>query len=88
MSEDEKLECACVSRRQMLVGTGVLAASTALMQFGGLLRSAEAKDGSSEKWPWPYEKLDPAKTAQIAYEEWYRIFCGGAVINSVFSQLR
>ena len=28
------------------------------------------------------------KTAEIAYEEWYRVFCGAAVINSIFSQLR
>lgn len=88
MSMDEKMECPCVSRRQMLIGTGVLAASTALMQFGGLLTSAQAKDGSTEKWPWPYEKLDPQKTAEIAYEEWYRVFCGAGVINSVVSQLR
>jgi len=88
MSKDEKMECECVSRRQVLIGTGVLAASTALMQFGGLLTSAQAKDGSSEKWPWPYEKLDPAKTAELAYQEWYRVFCGAAVISSVFTQLR
>ena len=42
----------------------------------------------SEKWPWPYVKLDPDKTAEIAYNEWYRVFCGAAVINSVFGQLR
>ena len=88
MSTDEKMECQCVSRRQVLIGSGVLAASTALMQFGGLLTSAHAKDGSTEKWPWPYEKLDPTKTAELAYEEWYRVFCGAAVINSVITQLR
>jgi hypothetical protein len=44
--------------------------------------------GTTEKWPWPYVKLDPERTAEIAYNEWYRIFCGGAVISSVFSQLR
>ena len=88
MKNDENMESKGVSRRQMMIGTGALAASVAMVQFGGLLKSAEAKDGSTEKWPWPYEKLDPAKTAEIAYEEWYRVFCGAAVINSVFSQLR
>ena len=53
-----------------------------------MLQSATAKDGPTEKWPWPYEKLDPAKTAEICYNEWYRVFCGCAVINSVFNQLR
>lgn len=52
------------------------------------MKSAHATDGKTEKWPWPYEKLDPKTTAEIAYNEWYRVFCGAAVINSVFSQLR
>jgi hypothetical protein len=77
-----------VSRRQVLAGTGALAAGAALSHLGGLVSSASAKDGSTEKWPWPYEKLDPEKTAQLCYEEWYRIFCGGAVISSIFTQLR
>lgn len=88
MTINEDMKESGISRRQMLVGTGFIAASTALMQIGGLLPSAQAKDGSSEKWPWPYEKLDPAKTAELAYQEWYRVFCGAAVISSVFSQLR
>lgn len=50
---------------------------------------AQAQQAASmQKWPWPYEKLDPTITAEIAYQEWYRIFCGGAVISAVFSQLR
>lgn len=80
-----------LSRRQLLVGAGVIAASTAALSFSGLVSSAEAKaeakGGSSKKWPWPYVNLDPATTAEIAYQEWYRVFCGAAVINSVFSQL-
>ncbi len=88
MRVDEKMECNCWSRRQMLIGVGALAAGTTLMQFGGMVKSACAKDGSSENWPWPYEKLDPGTTAELAYQEWYRVFCGGAVISSVFSQLR
>ena len=82
-------DCYNLSRRQMIIGTaGALAAGSALTQFGGLLSSAQAKGGKNEQWPWPYEKLDPAKTAEICYEEWYRVFCGSAVINSVFSQLK
>ncbi len=81
-------DCYNLSRRQMIIGTaGALAAGSALTQFGGLLSSANAKDAKTGKWPWPYEKLDPVKTAEICYEEWYRVFCGCAVINSVFSQL-
>lgn len=82
-----------VSRRGLIVGAGKFAAGAAgiaaLSSGGfGLLTSAEAKDAPVAKWPWPYEKLDPAKTAEIAYNEWYRLFCGGAVISSVFGQLK
>lgn len=76
------------TRRKLLLTTGALAAGAALVQFGGLTRMAEATGGKTEKWPWPYVKLDPAKTAEICYDEWYRVFCGGAVINSVVGQLR
>lgn len=76
------------TRRKVLIGTGALAAGAALTQFGGLVRKAGATGGSTEKWPWPYVKLDPAVTAEICYNEWYRVFCGGAVINSIVGQLR
>jgi hypothetical protein len=84
----EEKDCKDVSRRSMIIGAGVVATSAALAHFGGVLRSAQAKGGSTEKWPWPYVKLDPVKTAEICYEEWYRVFCGGAVINSIVGQLR
>lgn len=76
-----------LSRRSLITGAGAFAIGALLTKFGGVVSKAEAKGGATEKWPWPYEKLDPAKTAEIAYNEWYRIFCGGAVISSVFSQL-
>ncbi|MGC2061789.1 MAG: C-GCAxxG-C-C family protein [Thermodesulfovibrionales bacterium] len=80
---DEKL-----SRRGILKGAAGAAGIAALTMGGlGLFSKAEAKGGSTEKWPWPYVKLDPDKTAELAYNEWYRVFCGAAVINSVFSQL-
>lgn len=81
-----------ITRRSLLTGTGkiaVMGAGIATVSGGlNLFSRAEAKGGPTEKWPWPYKKLDPAKTAEIAYNEWYRIFCGGAVVSSVFSQLR
>jgi hypothetical protein len=76
------------TRRKVLIGTGALAAGAAFAQFGGLVSKAGATGGKTEKWPWPYVKLDPAKTAEICYNEWYRVFCGGAVINSIVGQLR
>lgn len=81
-----------ITRRGLLRGAGTLAIGaagiTAAASGMGFLSKAEAKAGSAGKWPWPYVKLDPEKTAEIAYKEWYRIFCGGAVVSSVFGQLR
>jgi hypothetical protein len=77
-----------VTRRELLTIVGAVGASVAFTSVGGLSSTAEAIGGTTEKWPWPYVKLDPEKTAEIAYNEWYRVFCGAAVINSVFSQLR
>lgn len=85
--ETKKIFDETITRRKLLIGAGKLAVGAAAMT-AVLPGSAVAKDGPTEKWPWPYVKLDPAKTAEIAYNEWYRVFCGAAVINSVFSQLR
>ncbi|BAU22876.1 chain A iron Centre cytochrome C protein [Caldimicrobium thiodismutans] len=77
-----------VSRRDFLIGSGLFSAGLLLSKAFqiDLVTSAEAKM-KTQKWPWPYEKLDPEKTAEIAYNEWYRVFCGAAVISSIFSQL-
>jgi hypothetical protein len=81
-----------ITRRGLLRGAGMLAIGaagiTAAVSGPGLFSLAEAKAGSAGKWPWPYVKLDPEKTAEIAYSEWYRLFCGGAVVSSVFGQLK
>jgi len=92
MEEKEILD-AEMSRRSLLINAGKCAVGvagiTALVSgMPGFVSKAEAVGGTTEKWPWPYVKLDPEKTAEIAYNEWYRVFCGAAVINSVFSQLR
>lgn len=88
MDMEEKMDDKGIARRQLMIGGGALAASAALTHFGGFLNSAGAVGCSFENWPWPYEKLDPTKTAEIAYKEWYRVFCGSAVINSIFGQLK
>ena len=77
-----------LSRRDVLRTTGALAMGGALARVGAIVSKAEAKSVPTEVWPWPYVKLDPGKTAELAYSEWYRIFCGAAVISSVFTQLR
>ncbi len=82
-----------MSRRSLLINVGkcaIGAVGVALVTSTPpkFVSIAEATGGSTEKWPWPYVKLDPEKTAEIAYNEWYRVFCGGAVISSIFGQLR
>jgi hypothetical protein len=81
-----------ISRRSLFIDAAKVAAGAAgVIALGGgigLPSTALAKGGTTEKWPWPYVKLDPEKTAELAYNEWYRVFCGCAVVSSVFSQLR
>lgn len=89
----QKTSGAEMSRRSLLVNAGKCAVGVAgitaiASALPGLVSKAEAVGGTTEKWPWPYVKLDPEKTAELAYNEWYRVFCGAAVINAIFSQLR
>ena len=86
--KDEDKGCKDVTRRSVIIGAGALATTAALTHLGGAISPAQAKGGSTEKWPWKYVKLDPKKTAEICYNEWYRVFCGCAVISSVMGQLR
>jgi hypothetical protein len=79
----------CLSRRDLFACAGkcALGAAALAASIPGFVGQAQALGGKSEKWPWPYEKLDPQKCADTAYKEWYRVFCGAAVINSVFGPL-
>jgi hypothetical protein len=91
--ENNELNETTMTRRSLLIGTGkcalgAIGIGTLATALTGFPSKAEATGGTTEKWPWPYVKLDPEKTAELAYQEWYRVFCGAAVINSVFSQLR
>ncbi|MFH7321593.1 C-GCAxxG-C-C family (seleno)protein [Desulfurivibrio sp. D14AmB] len=76
-----------LDRRKMMVGTGVLTAGLLLTKAGGLLGTAQAKSQMAN-WPWPYVKLDPDETAELAYNEWYRVYCGAGVFSSIFTQLQ
>ncbi len=87
--KDDRQGGMLINRRRMLTIAGALGAGAAIAGPGLFLPRADAATSElAQKWPWPYVKLDPAETAEIAYNEWYRIFCGGAVISGVFTQLR
>ncbi len=85
---DEKLGRRDVLRKAGRYTLGASAIAAVANAVPGMRSEAAAAGGATEKWPWPYVKLDPQKTADIAYDEWYRVFCGAAIVNSVFSQLR
>ncbi|MDZ7641918.1 MAG: C-GCAxxG-C-C family protein [Desulfurivibrio sp.] len=75
-----------VTRRNLLVGGGALAAGALLSKAGGMLGAGEAQAADLKTWPWPYVKLDPDETAEIA-RRMDGAPVGAAVISSVFSQL-
>lgn len=82
-----------MSRRDLLARVGrytlgAAAIGAAASVSPGLAPEALAAGAVTEKWPWPYVKLDPQKTADLAYEEWYRVYCGAAIVSAVFGQLR
>jgi hypothetical protein len=82
-----------LSRRDIISKAGILGVGALIGKFTTQVAQAQnSKLASSishspNKYPWPYVELDPAVTAQIAYEEWYKLWCGGTVIYSIFSQL-
>ena len=86
MENDQQVQC---SRRGFLKGAGVAALGAAGLatMASAAPQVAQAVGMSTQKWPWPYVKLDPEQTAERAYKEWYRVFCGAAVVSSIFGQL-
>lgn len=85
----DRVSGARVGRRDLLVTLGrYTAGASVLTGIAAAGSQAAAAGGATEKWPWPYVKLDPQRTAELAYQEWYRVFCGAAVVNAVFGQLR
>jgi hypothetical protein len=83
MSENNSL-----SRREIIAGVGAMAVGAAFAQLGGIVSKADARGGTAEKWPWPYEKLDPDRVGETSYHAWYEVFCSQAVATGIFEQLR
>jgi hypothetical protein len=85
----EELLAARLGRRSLLEAGRYTVGAAALGAIASAVPGeAAAAGGPTEKWPWPYVKLDPARTADLAYAEWYRVFCGAALVNAIFGQLR
>ena len=65
-----------LSRREVLFGGGMLAASAVAISTSGpgvgLSLRAETRE---TPLPWPYEKIDPQEAGKIAYEGFYEALC-------------
>jgi hypothetical protein len=72
-----------LSRREIIKGTGLVAVGAVLGKLGGMVSNAEAK----AKDKWPYEKIDPEKAAEAAYQSWFDVFCAQATATGLFGQL-
>jgi len=78
-----------ISRRDLLIKGGALAATGALVTAGGLSLTglAEAAKKEDGGYPYPYKKMNPQKSAEIAYNNWYKNFCAyGAASGIIIPQ--
>lgn len=76
-----------LSRRDLLIGAGKLAAGVTVLSASGLIVS-EADARKKPKYPWAYKKLNPDKVAEIAYNNWYKGFCCYAVASGILIPLQ
>lgn len=77
-----------VSRREMVIAVSRVAAGAAILS-GGTAKLAPVAAGTAPfLTPWGYRKLDPVRTATLAYENWYKNYCCYAVASSIIDQLR
>ncbi len=82
--KDEKRE---ISRRDLLVGAGKVAAGAAIVSVGasGLIRPGKTE---AAQFPWGYKKLDLQEVGDIAYNAWYGKFCCQAVVEGLLKPLQ
>jgi hypothetical protein len=102
MVEEKAAEEGKLTRREFLFGSagftaGMAMASGGLGMLSGCLSQPEERVVEVEKivevktgglsWPMPYEKIDPKRAADIAYENWYKDFCSYGVVSGVMEAL-
>ena len=82
--KDEKKE---ISRREVLIGAGKVAAGAAIVSVGvsGLIKPGPVK---AAQFPWGYKKLDLQEVGDIAYEAWYGKYCCQAVVEGILVPLQ
>ncbi len=85
-----------LSRRDLIIGAGKLAAGTAgiaAISAGalGLATKAEAAKKKSSEIPWPYKKLSSGeikRVAELAHDNWFKGFCTYATLSGIVGMLR
>lgn len=100
MEKKEVLEEKSLTRRSLLSGAGkiaVVGAGIAAVSGGlSLFSKAEAKEKPISKveavkkptFPWEYQKLDLQRVGDLAYKEWFNVFCCQGVTTGLFEQLK
>ncbi len=73
-----------LSRREMLI----CSAGAVVVSVAGTLWTPGAQAQKTEEYPWPYRKIDPAKAAAIAYENYYKNGCCYGVASGILIPLR
>ena len=80
--KDEQKE---ISRRDVLIGAGTMAAGAAVLSTG--VASFVSSARASGMTAYPYKKLDAAEVAQIAHETYFTKFCAETVLTGLFKPL-
>jgi hypothetical protein len=80
--KDEQKE---ISRRDVLIGAGTMAAGAAVLSTGvaGFVSSAKASGMTA----YPYKKLNVAEVGKIAHETYFTKFCAETVLTGLFKPL-
>ena len=80
--KDEKKE---VSRRDVLINAGAMAAGAAVLSTGMASFVSGAKAGGMTQYP--YKKLNVAEVGKIAHETYFTKFCAETVLTGLFQPL-
>ncbi|MHB8810743.1 MAG: C-GCAxxG-C-C family (seleno)protein [Desulfobulbaceae bacterium] len=75
-------------RRKLLAGAGKAMVGAAIISAGAGLITRAGATNTPQQTPWGYVALDPQKTADLAYENWYKNYCCYAVTAAILDQLR
>jgi len=80
--KDEQKE---ISRRDVLIGAGTMAAGAAVLSTGVASFVSSAK--ASGMTAYPYKKLNVAEVGKIAHETYFTKFCAETVLTGLFKPL-